>query len=168
MREYAREVAQQGQPGGGVTTTAATQPSQPQHIARSQLFQRASALVTAFLSGMAWQLSEINGYYSGLSTGKEHKKEGNEDSTKELSDNDEVEDEGLSDSSAEEEEESEIEEEWDTYVDEEEREKKVRSSTYADTICLHRQQQTEDGWGDQDWWYAGTDGGSGCRGFDMW
>jgi len=43
MREYAREVARQEQHGRGVATTAAPQPPQPQHVARSQLFQRASS-----------------------------------------------------------------------------------------------------------------------------
>jgi len=62
MREYAWEVAPQGQQGGGVATTAAPQPPQPQQVARSQLFQRASAQVTAFPSGIAQPLSEIDGY----------------------------------------------------------------------------------------------------------
>jgi hypothetical protein len=44
--------------------------------------------VTAFCSGIARQLSEIDGYYSGRSTGKEGKEEGNEDRIEELSNED--------------------------------------------------------------------------------
>ena len=53
MWEYAWEVARQGQQRMGVATTVAPQPPQPQHVARSQLFQRASAQVTALCSGIA-------------------------------------------------------------------------------------------------------------------
>ena len=69
MPEYIPEVAQHSQQRGGVATTAAPQPHQPQHIARSQLFQRASAQGTAFRSGTAQSLSEINRYNSTSSTG---------------------------------------------------------------------------------------------------
>jgi hypothetical protein len=126
MREYAREVARLGhrQQGGRVGTTAAPLPAQPQHVARSQLFQRASAQVTAFRSGIARQLSEIDGYYSGRSTGKEGKEEGDQDRIEELSDDGEEQEEGQSDSRAEEEEENETEEERDARLDEEEREKR--------------------------------------------
>jgi len=124
MREYAREVARQGQQGRGVATTAAPQPPQLQHVARSQLFQRASAQVTAFRSPIARLLSEIDGYYSGRSTGKECKEEGNEDRIEELSDEDEEQEEVQGDSSAEQEEENETEEETDARSDEEEREKR--------------------------------------------
>jgi len=89
MREYAREVSRQGQQGGGVANTAAPQPPQPQHVARSQLFQRASAQVTAVRSGIARQLSIIDRCYSGRSTGKEGAEEGNEDRIEELRDEDE-------------------------------------------------------------------------------
>jgi len=64
MQKHAREVVQQGQQGGGVATTAAPQPPQLQPITISQLFQRASAQVTAFCSGIARQLSKIDGYNS--------------------------------------------------------------------------------------------------------
>jgi len=113
MREYAREAARQGQQGGGVATTAAPQPPQLQHVGRSQLFQRASAQVTAFRSGIARQLSEIDGYYSGRSTGKQGKKEGNENRIEELIDEDEQQGEWQGDSSGEEEEENVTEEESD-------------------------------------------------------
>jgi hypothetical protein len=124
MREYAREVPRQGQQGGGVATTAAPQPPQPQHVARSQLFQRASAQVTAFRSGMSRQLSEIDGYYSGRFKAKNHKEEGNEGRIEELSDEDDEQEEGQGDSSAEEEEENETGEERDARVDEEDTEKR--------------------------------------------
>jgi hypothetical protein len=125
MREYAREVGRQGQQGRGVATTAAPQPPRPQHIASSQLFQRASAQLTVFRSGIAHQLSEIDGYYSGQSTGKEDLEEGNEDHIEKWSDEDEEQEEGQGDSSAEEEEESETEEERDARFHRE-REKKCR------------------------------------------
>jgi len=52
---------------------AAPQPPQPQQIARSWLFWRVSAQVTALHSGNAQHLQEIDGYYSGQSTGKDGK-----------------------------------------------------------------------------------------------
>jgi len=61
-------------------------------------------------------------YYSGWSTGKKGKKEGNEDRIEDLSDEDEEEEVGQGDSSAEEEEKSETEVERDARGDEEERE----------------------------------------------
>ena len=122
MREYARAVARQGQQGGGIATTDAPQPPQTQHVARSQLFQRASVQVTAFRSGIARQLSEIDGYYSGRSTCKEGKVEGNEDSIEELSDEDEEQEDGQGYSSVEEEEENETEEARDARLDKEQRE----------------------------------------------
>jgi hypothetical protein len=79
--------------------------------------------VTAFRSGIARQLSEIDGYYSGRSTGKEGKEEGNEDRIEELSDEDEKQEEGQIDSSAEQEEENKTKEERDARLDDEEREK---------------------------------------------
>jgi len=124
MWEYAWEVARQGQLGGGVASTAAPQPPQPQHVARSQLFQMASAQVTAFRTGIARQLSEIDGYYSGQPTSKEGNEEGNEDRIEELSDEDGEQEEEHGDSSAEDEEESETEEERNAGLDEEEREKR--------------------------------------------
>jgi len=103
MRQYAWEVSRQGQHGGGVATTAAPQPPQLQHIARSQLVQRASAQVTAFRSGIARQLSEIDGYYSDWSTGKGGKEEGNEDRIGELNDEDDEQEEEQGHSSADDE-----------------------------------------------------------------
>jgi len=79
MQEYAHEVARQGQQGGRVATTAAPHPPQPQHVARSRLFQRASAHITEFHSGIARQLSEIDGYDTCWSTWTESKRGGNED-----------------------------------------------------------------------------------------
>jgi hypothetical protein len=67
--------------------------------------------VTAFRSGISRQLSEIDGYYSGRSTGKEGTAESNEDRIKELSDADEQQEEWQGASSAEEAEENEMEEE---------------------------------------------------------
>jgi len=124
MLKSAPKVARQGQQGGGVASTAAPHQPQLQHIARSQLFQRASAQVTALRLGITQQPSEINGYYSARSTGKIYKDEGNEDHIEELSDEGELEDEGQGDSSAEEQKESETEEERDAHLNEEEREKK--------------------------------------------
>jgi len=72
MGEYVWQGARQGQQGGVVATTAAPQLPQRQHVARSLLFQRASVLVTAFRSGIAWLLWEIDGYYSGRPIGKEY------------------------------------------------------------------------------------------------
>jgi len=66
--------------------------------------------MTAFRSGIARQLSEINGYYSGRSTGKEGQEEGNRDRIEELNDEDKEQEEGQGDSSAEKEEQSETEE----------------------------------------------------------
>jgi len=71
--------------------------------------------VTAFRSGIARQLSEIGGYYSGRSTGKAWKEEVNEHCIEELSNQDEVEEEGQGDSSAEDEVDSEREEERDAH-----------------------------------------------------
>ena len=122
MREYAREVARQGQQGGEAATTAAPQPPQPQHVTRSQLVQRASARVTAFLSWITRQLLESDGYYSGRCTGMDGKEEGNEDDIEELSYEDEEQDEGQGDSSAEEVEEISTEVERDGQLDEGERE----------------------------------------------
>jgi len=124
MQQYAREVARQGQQGGGVATTAAPQPPQPQYVARSQLFQMADAQVTALGSGIAQPLSDIDGYYSGHSTGKEGKEEGKEDHIEKLRDQDKEDEEGQGDSSAEEEEESESEEERDVRLDEDKREER--------------------------------------------
>jgi len=124
MWEYAQDVARQGQQGEGVATTAAPQPPQPQRVARSQLFQRASAQVTAVCSGIARQLSEIDGYYSGRSAVKEGNDEGNEDHIEGLNDEDEEQEEGQGDSSAEDEEESVTEEERDARLNEEERDKR--------------------------------------------
>jgi len=59
----------QRQHGGQVTSTAAWQPPQAQRIATSQLFQGASAEVTTFHSGIAWQLSEIDECDLGLAGG---------------------------------------------------------------------------------------------------
>jgi hypothetical protein len=122
MREYAWEVARQRQQGGGVATTAAPHPPQLQHVARCQQSQRASPQVMACRLEIAQQLSEIDGYYSGRSTGKEGKEEGNQDRIEELSDEYEEQEEGQGNSSAEEEEESETEEERDARPDEEVRE----------------------------------------------
>jgi hypothetical protein len=122
MREYTWEVARQGQQGGGVATTATPPLPQSEHVATSQLFQRACAQGTAFRSGIARQLSEIDGYNSGRSTGTEGKEEGDEDRIEELSDEDEEQQQGQGDSSGEEEEENETEEERDARLDEEERE----------------------------------------------
>jgi len=129
MREYAREVARQGQQGGRVATTAAPQPAQLQHVARFLLFQSASAQVTAFRAGIARHLWEIGWYYSCWSTGKASKEQGNEDRIEELSVEDEEQEEGKGDSSAEDEEESETEEERDARLDEGERNK------YSAVVC---------------------------------
>jgi len=80
--------------------------------------------VTAFRSGIARQLSEIDGYYSCRFTGKEGKEQGNKDHIEELSDEDEEEEEGQGDSSAEEEKESETEEERYARLEDEERDKR--------------------------------------------
>jgi len=93
MREYAREVAWQGQQRAGVATTAAPQSPQPQHGARSQLFQRASDEMTTFHSGIARQLSGSDVYYFGPSTCKNGNEQGTEARIKELSDEDEEEEE---------------------------------------------------------------------------
>ena len=66
-------VARPGQKGGRVATITAPHPPQLQHVARSQQFQRASAQVTVFHSGIARQQSEVNGYYFGWSTGEEER-----------------------------------------------------------------------------------------------
>lgn len=89
-------------------------------MAKSQLFQRASAQVTAFRSGIARQLSEIDGYYSGQSSGKEGREDGNEDCIEQLSDKDEVQKEGPGNSSTEDENECEMEEERLTHLNEKE------------------------------------------------
>jgi len=73
MGEYTWEVARPGQKGGRVATITAPHPPQLQHVARSQQFQRASAQVTVFHSGIARQQSEVNGYYFGWSTGEEER-----------------------------------------------------------------------------------------------
>ena len=78
--------------------------------------------MTAFHSGIARQLSKIDGDYSGQSTCKEGKENRDEDRMEELSDEDVEQDEGQGDSSAEEEEENETEEERDARLDMEERE----------------------------------------------
>jgi hypothetical protein len=78
--------------------------------------------VTAFRTGIARQLSEIDGYYYGQSTGNEGKEECNKDRIEELSDKGEVGEEGQVDSSAEEEEGSETEEQRDARLHEDERE----------------------------------------------
>jgi len=72
---------------------AAPQLPQPQHVAKSQLFQRAAVQVTAFPSGIAQQLSEIDGYHSGQSIGKEGKNEGNRNRMDEFSDKDQEQEE---------------------------------------------------------------------------
>jgi len=102
--EYTREVARQWQQGGGVDTPAAPYPPQPQRFPQSQQFQRASARVTAFRSGIARQLLLIDGYYSGRSTRMEGKEEGNKHQIEELSDEDEGQVEGQGECSAEEQE----------------------------------------------------------------
>jgi len=124
MWESAREVARQRQQGGRVATTAAPQPPQPQHIARSQLFQMSIVQVTMFRWRITRQLLEFDRYYSGRFTRKEGKEEGNDDRMEELSDGDVAEEPGQGDSSAEEEEGSEMEEETDACLDEEEKEKR--------------------------------------------
>jgi hypothetical protein len=68
-------------------------------------------------------LSCFRGYYSGRSTGKEGKEEGNEDRIKQLSEEDEEQEDGQSDRSAEEVEENETEEERDAPLHKEEIEK---------------------------------------------
>jgi len=61
--------------------------------------------VTTCSSGIAWQLSEIDGYYSGQSAGKgEGNGEGNQDYIEELSNNNAEQEEGHGANSAEEEE----------------------------------------------------------------
>ena len=80
--------------------------------------------MTAFRSGIARQLSEIYGFYSGRATGKEGKKEGNEHCIEELSAKDEEQEVGQGDSRAEDEEESETEEGRVARLDKEEREKR--------------------------------------------
>jgi len=131
MWEYALVVARQGQQEGGVATTAATQPPQPQHVAWSQLFQQASIRVTAFRSGIAWQLSDIDRYNSDCSTRKEGKEEHDEDHINQLSNEGAVQEDGQGDSSGEEEEDSEMEEEGDSRLDEEARQ------TKSDVVCTH-------------------------------
>ena len=103
---------------------AAPEPPQPQHVARSPLFHRASAQVAAFHSGIARQQSDNDLYYSGRSSGKAGKEEHDEDCIQEFSDEDEEQEEGQGDSNAEDDDESETEEERDTRVDEKEREKR--------------------------------------------
>jgi hypothetical protein len=78
--------------------------------------------VTAFRTGIARQLSEMDGYYYGRSTGKEGKEECNKDRFEEFSDKGGEGEEGQVDSSAEGEEESETEEERDARVHKDERE----------------------------------------------
>jgi len=154
MREYTREAARHGQQGGGVATTAAPQPPQPQHIARSQLFQRASAQVTWFCSGIARQLSEIDRCYSGRSTDKEGTEQGNEDHIMPLSNEDDEQEEGQGDSSAEKEEESKMEEERDAHLDEEEREKRsavVRMQAGYSFMNKRRKSMDEVTTGDDKW-----------------
>jgi len=102
---------------------AAQQPSQPQHIARSQLSPRASDQVTALHAAIDQLLSEIARYSLGRSTAKEGNEEGNEYGIEELSDEDEEQEVVQGDSSAEEEEESETEEETDARLDDIERDK---------------------------------------------
>ena len=95
----------------GLVIKATPQPLQLQHVARSQLLMRASAHVTMFPSGIAQQLSEIDGYYSGQSTGMEEKETGDRDHIQELSDEDDDQEEGHGDSSAKYGEEGEMEDE---------------------------------------------------------
>jgi len=80
--------------------------------------------VTAICSGIAQQLSEVDGYHSGLSTGKEGKEEGNDDRIEELSDKEEERKEGHVVGSAAEEEQSQTEEERDARLDKDERQKR--------------------------------------------
>jgi hypothetical protein len=121
MRGYACEVARQGQQGGRGASTAASQPPQPQHVARCQLFQTVSAQVTGFRSGVAQLRSEIDGYYSCRSQGTAAKEDSNEDYIEELMYETEEEEKGQGVGSAEEEEESETGEDRDRHIDKEER-----------------------------------------------
>jgi len=84
---------------------------------------RASAHVTMFPSGIARQLSEIDGYYSGQSTGMEEKATGDRDHIQELSDEDDDQEEGHGDSSAKYGEEGEMEDERAVHWVEEDRNK---------------------------------------------
>jgi hypothetical protein len=73
--------------------------------------------VTAFRSEITRQLSEIGGYYSGRSTDREVKEEGNKDFIEDLGDENAEDDEGQGDSRTEEEKESETADERDAHLD---------------------------------------------------
>jgi len=61
MEEYIWEVVRDGEQGREVTMMAVLQPPQLQHVARSQLFGRASVQVSAFHAVIARQLSKTDG-----------------------------------------------------------------------------------------------------------
>jgi len=72
--------------------------------------------VTAFRSGIGWQLLELDGYFCGWSPGKVGKEDNNEVCIVELGDKDKEQEKGQGDSSSEEEKESETGEARDVHI----------------------------------------------------
>jgi hypothetical protein len=104
-----------------VPTTAAPQLLQPQHGARSRLCQTVSAQASAFRSGIAQQVSDIDMYYSGQYISKDCQDDGNKDHIEVLYDMDDAREEGQGDCIAKEVVESTTEEETDARIEREAR-----------------------------------------------